>query len=464
MKAREYNFDGLIGPTHNFSGLSFGNIASQESRHKISHPRAAALQGLKKMKLLHSLGVRQGFIPPHPRPGFQALRQSGFTGQDRQILEKVSRKNPQLLLTCSSASAMWTANAATVSPSSDTKDSRVHITPANLASQKHRAIESAETTSLLRIIFRDTNVFNHHAALACDDILFDEGAANHMRLGESHGDKGIEVFVFGKDRTETQPTKIYSARQSLGASRANAGCHQLSTDALVFARQNPEVIDAGVFHNDVIAVGNENVLLYHERAFREKDIVIGDIRNKFMKLSEKNLHLIEITETQLSVQSAVQSYLFNSQIVTLADPRQSRLRRTPQEAEGRDRGTMALIAPEECRDGGRIEAVISAIVDGDNPIHAVHFVDLKESMRNGGGPACLRLRVVLTQEEERGVHPGFILNNDGFVKIEQWITKHYREKLHINDLRDYSLIKESRAALDELTRMLGLGSIYDFQK
>ena len=75
MQAREYNFDGLIGPTHNFSGLASGNIASAKSRFSISHPKKAALQGLAKIKLLMNLGLPQGIIPPQERPNLTALRQ-----------------------------------------------------------------------------------------------------------------------------------------------------------------------------------------------------------------------------------------------------------------------------------------------------------------------------------------------------------------------------------------------------
>jgi len=153
VSAYEYNFDGLIGPTHNYSGLAHGNIASSKHRFAISSPQKAALEGLKKMKLLHGLGVKQGFILPQERPSFRTLYAYGFAGTDRQILEKVSRKNFPLLLACSSASAMWTANAATVSPSADTKDGRVHMTVANLVSKKHRSIEPPETARFLKTIF-----------------------------------------------------------------------------------------------------------------------------------------------------------------------------------------------------------------------------------------------------------------------------------------------------------------------
>lgn len=445
---REYNFDGLIGPTHNFSGLAFGNLASDKSRYKVSNPRAAALQGLAKMKLLHSLGVKQGFIPPHPRPSFQALRHFGYTGSDRQILEKVYRQDPKLLLTCSSASGMWTANAATISPSCDTKNNRVHITPANLTTQSHRSIESTETAAILKIIFCDKDIFVHHPALACGGSLFDEGAANHMRLCESHTRKGIEIFVYGKDQGSPpqESPQVYPARQSLKASRTNAAHHRLSPDTVILAKQDPEIIDLGVFHNDVIAVSNENVLIFHERAFREKRRIIEEIQSKFSKLSTQNLFLLEVTEAQLTVQTAVESYFFNSQIVTIAD------------------GTMTWIAPEECQERAKVKALIDEIIGRDNPIKGVHFIDLKESMRNGGGPACLRLRVVLNEDEERGVHQGFILNGKGFAQLEGWVRKHYRDRLHMDDLKDFHLVKESYTALDALTQIFDLGCIYDFQR
>lgn len=443
-RTEEINFDGLIGPTHNFSGLAYGNIASLSSRFHVSSPKKAALQGLLKMRLIHKLGIKQAFIPPHERPNIESLRQYGYVGTDKQVLEKSAQDNPGLLLTCSSASAMWTANAATISPSADSGDSRVHITTANLAAQKHRSIEPSRTERFLKKIFSEQDCFTVHPLLENSGVFTDEGAANHMRLSSEHGSLGLEVFVYGRaGRQASGKPEKYPARQSLEASRAVAANHGLPDERTVYAQQNPYVIDQGVFHNDVIAASNENVFLIHEKALVDTDRVIDEIQKKFKKISDEPLHVIKVAEEELSVEQAVTTYFFNNQIVTLPD------------------NTMALIAPEECRE--QAKDLIDSIIEGDNPVKQVHFVNLQESMLNGGGPACLRLRVVLTGRESSLVHPGFLLGDKYFDIMENWIKKHYRDRIHIDDLKDYKLLQESREALDELTQIFRMGSLYSFQ-
>ena len=443
----EYNFDGLIGPTHNFSGLAFGNLASHKSRYQTSHPRAAALQGLKKIKFLHDLGIKQGIIPPQERPSLSALRQFGYKGSDRQIFEKVIREDLPLFLTCCSAASMWTANAATISPSADTNDRRVHITPANLQSGIHRSIEPMETVPLLKLIFPSSKIFCHHPPLKNDGML-DEGAANHMRLCAKYGQPGIEIFVYGtaKNLRAAQKPHVYPARQTREASLANSKAHQLSDDRVVLVQQNPSAIDRGVFHNDVIAVSNENVLLYHEKAFLKKEKALKEIAAKFRAVTSKKIFLIEVDSSQLTLEEAVKTYFFNSQLVTLPN------------------GDMALIAPRECQDHKKAQQVFAAIVSSDNPLRHVHYLDLTESMYNGGGPACLRLRMELLPREEKNVNPAFLMNAERFTQIENWINRYYRKKIETWDLSDFALLEESRQALDALTQILGCGSIYSFQQ
>lgn len=85
-------------------------------------------------------------------------------------------------------------------------------------------------------------------------------------------------------------------------------------------------------------------------------------------------------------------------------------------------------------------------------------------MCNGGGPACLRLRVVLTDKELAAMLQGVVFNDTLYASLKGWITKHYRDKLEPADLADPSLYIESCRALDELTKLLKLGSLYSFQK
>lgn len=445
-KAYEINFDGLVGPTHNYAGLSQGNLASQRSKHDVSNPRAAALEGLAKMKVLADLGVRQAVLPPHERPDVGALRRMGFSGSDADVLWKARRADPVLLATCCSASAMWAANAATVSPSSDCADGRVHFTPANLVSQPHRSLEPPTTAAALRAIFSNAEHFAHHPPLPCATAFGDEGAANDVRLAPSHEQAGVELFVYGRSALDSNvpaPAR-FPARQTREASQAVARLHALAPERLALAQQNPAAIDRGVFHNDVVCVGNENVLLYHEEAFAEGDRVVAELATK-LAAAGAELVAIKVPASALSLEDAVKTYLFNSQIVTLPD------------------GSMSLIAPAECVEHAGVRAVIDEWVLGGR-IRSVNYVSVRQSMSNGGGPACLRLRVVLTEQEMAAMHPGALFEDALYAALTEWVKRHYRERLSADDLAAPALLEEGRAALDELTGLLGLPGIYAFQR
>ena len=441
----EVNFDGLVGPTHNYAGLSRGNVASDRHRHRTANPRAAALQGLDKMQQLLELGLGQGVLPPHERPHIPSLRALGFSGTDAQVLAKAADKAPELLAATGSASAMWTANAATVSSSADTADKRVHFTPANLNAKYHRSIEHPVTARVLQAIFNDSRHFCIHEALPSSTHFGDEGAANHTRFCVDYGHKGVEFYVYGQVALNDHAPRPqrFPARQTREASQAVARRHGLAPEQCVFAQQNPAVIDAGVFHNDVIAVGNRNVLLYHEDAFVDTDGVLRDIDSR---LSGADLIPVCISREQLSVADAVATYLFNSQLVTLGS------------------GAMALIVPAESQVSAKTSAVLEAVLaDAANPITEVISMDLKQSMQNGGGPACLRLRVVLNEHEQAAVKH-CMLTPDLLATLRHWVQHHYRDRLSSQDLADPALLDESRTALDELSALLGLGSVYDFQR
>lgn len=446
MKTYEVNFDGIVGPTHNYAGLSLGNIASFNNAKIASNPKEAALQGLEKMKALHDMGFKQGMIAPMERPDVFTLRRLGFSGSDHAVIQKAAKTAPQLLVAVSSASSMWTANACTTSASSDTNDNRVHFTPANLANKFHRSIEWKTTGRILKAIFNDENYFSHHQALPMGDHFGDEGAANFTRLCDHYGDKGLEFFVYGKQAFNLEqiaPTR-FPARQTLEASQAIARLHQLDLSRTVFAQQNPEVIDAGVFHNDVIAVGNQHALFYHEMAFLNTDQLLAELKNKYP--GEKTLEFIQVSSTDVPLSDAISSYLFNSQLLSLNDT------------------DMLLICPGECGENPRVRQYLDALVAGPNSIKKVQFYDVKQSMRNGGGPACLRQRVVLTEQELGKTNPRCIMDESRYKILCQWVSKHYRDELSAEQLADPQLLDESRQALDELTQLLDLGNIYPFQQ
>ncbi|TNE58383.1 MAG: N-succinylarginine dihydrolase [Alphaproteobacteria bacterium] len=444
MTAMEVNFDGLVGPTHNYAGLSHGNVASQSNLGGISNPREAALQGLEKMRALSASGMVQGVLPPHARPHVETLKQLGFHGSLDQMLESAFAAAPPLLGTVMSASPMWTANAATVSPSTDTRDGRVHFTPANLVAMPHRSIEAPQTKRTLDAIFSDEGRFAVHAPLPHHTHFGDEGAANHTRLCNDYGDKGVEIFVYGQEAyspTAPRPSR-YPARQTLEASEAVARLHGLEPDNTVFVQQNPDVIDAGVFHNDVIAVGNGSVLFFHEDAFLNKEAALREISEKF----GAGFAPVELPREMVSVSEAVSSYLFNSQLLSM--PGSTR---------------MTLIAPMEAHDTPAVKHYLDDLTASQGPIGEVRYFDLKQSMRNGGGPACLRLRVVLTDAERAAIKARVFMDDGLYEDLKSWVQKNYRDALAPEDLKDPQLAEESFSALDELTGIMQLGSIYPFQ-
>ncbi|MFF7864496.1 N-succinylarginine dihydrolase [Pseudomonas monteilii] len=447
MKSYEVNFDGLVGPTHNYGGLSYGNVASQSNSQQGSNPREAARQGLAKMKALADLGFKQGVLAPQERPDVAALRRLGFSGSDAEVIQRAAKEAMPLLVASCSASSMWVANAATVSPSADTADGRVHFTAANLNCKYHRSIEHPTTSRVLGAMFNNEKHFAHHAALPAVAQFGDEGAANHTRFCRAYGEPGVEFFVYGRSAFDSRypaPQK-YPARQTLEASQAVARLHGLSDGGVVYAQQNPAVIDQGVFHNDVISVGNGEVLFYHEDAFLETDTVLGQLR---AKLASKggNFQAICVPRAAVTVEDAVRSYLFNSQLLS------------------RDDGSMLLVVPEECRNNERVWAYLGQLTSQGGPVKEVKVFDLKQSMQNGGGPACLRLRVALKESELAAVNQGVIMTAPLYDTLVGWVDKHYRDRLSDADLADPQLLVECRTALDELTQILKLGSVYPFQR
>ncbi|TQI81008.1 succinylarginine dihydrolase [Serratia fonticola] len=446
MSGYEVNFDGLVGLTHHYAGLSFGNEASTQHRNSVSNPKLAAKQGLLKMKALADLGFQQGVLPPQERPHVPMLRKLGFNGSDESVLAQAMRTSPRLLSALSSASSMWTANAATVSPSADSADGKVHFTAANLNNKFHRAIEAETTAAVLRAIFNHERHFIHHDPLPQVALFGDEGAANHNRLGGDYARRGVQVFVYGRQEFggESAPTR-YPARQTREASEAIARLHQLNEQQTVFLQQNPAVIDQGVFHNDVIAVSNQQVLFHHQQAFLHSQQGLDQLRRK-MAVLESELVAIEVPTSRVTVADAVSTYLFNSQILTKPD------------------GKMMIVVPEESRQHQGVWQYLSEMVASGGPIDEIKVFDLRESMRNGGGPACLRLRVAMNEAELQAVNPRVMMNDTLFTTLNEWVDRYYRDRLTQDDLADPQLLREGREALDALTSILALGSVYPFQQ
>ena len=440
--AVEANADGLIGPTHSYAGLSPGNLASSLNEGQASNPRAAVLQGLDKMKLLADLGLPQFVLPPHERPDIPFLRRLGFMGSDARVLERAWKEAPTFAAAACSASPMWAANAATVTPSADSADGRIHFTPANLHTNLHRSLEHAQTKRALDALFPDASRFAVHDALPAVAHLADEGAANHVRLCADHGAPGVNLLVWGREAFEPWDGP-YPARQTRQASEAIARRHGAS--GAVFAQQSRAAIAGGTFHNDVVCVGALDTLFHHELAFEDTAGTQAAIRAAAKGFEPV---FVEVSQADLPLADAISSYLFNSMLVSLPDE---------------DR--LTLICPTETRDNARSHAVAQALASSNGPIGRVEYVDVRQSMRNGGGPACLRLRVVLTEDELAATNADMRLTEELHGALSVWAATWYRDVLAPKDLADPALIDESRGALDELTGILGLGSeFYPFQR
>ena len=435
-------FDGLPGPTHNYSGLAHGNLAAERNAQQVANPREAALQGLAKMRALAARGYPQGVLPPQERPDVHALRRLGFAGSDHDAILQAGRDAPDLLAACCSAAAMWVANAATVSASADCADGRVHFTPANLATYFHRAIEAPTTTRVLRAIFADDAHFVVHDPLPAAPQLADEGAANHTRFAPAVDTPGVEWFVYGRRAfgPGVAPSR-FPARQTREAGEAVARQHGLDAARTLFTQQRPDAIDAGVFHNDVIAVGEGTFLFCHERAFVDEAATLDALA----ALVGPAFSAIVVRDDELPLADAVATYLFNSQLLARAD------------------GRFLLVAPAECAVHPATAQLLDRLLASGSPIAEVLTFDLRQSMRNGGGPACLRLRVPLTVGEEAAIRGNVVLDDALAAALDGWIRRHYRDRLVPADLRDPALLDETRRALDQLTQLLELPPVYPFQ-
>jgi succinylarginine dihydrolase len=436
----EHQFDGLVGPTHHYAGLSPGNLASQAHAGEASNPRAAALEGLAKMRRVRELGVAQAVLPPQPRPSLRLLRRLGFSGTDEVVLTRALREAPELLHAASSASSMWAANAATVVPGADALDGKTHFVPANLVTLVHRSIEAESTERVLKRIFGAERHFVVHAPLPASEALADEGAANHTRLASEQS--ALHLFGWGRKAGVPSATRRFGARQTYAASSAVARSCELAASSTLLWQQQAQGIDAGAFHTDVLAVGTGDVLLLHELAFVEHEKLLAELRARL----GDGLQAVLATEQELPVKDAVAAYPFNSQLLRLPD------------------GTLHIVAPLEARENERARAFLERAQRECARISGIDYLDVNGSMKNGGGPACLRLRVPLTTLESRALGGNVLFDEQLEAQLDDIVKRRYRDRLELADIADPELVREAHTALDELTQALGLGAIYDFQQ
>ncbi len=417
----EINIDGLVGPTHHFGGLGVGNLASLHNARRVSRPREAAIEGLKKAWLVGSWGVPQFVLPPPNRPRLDFLQHVGFGGSVAEQLKAARECEPRLLSTAFSSAFMWMANAATVCPACDSVDRIGHMTPANLISSWHRSFEAHERGMQLKKLFDGVDSIAIHDPLPPILPLRDEGAANHMRLCDRSGSMGLHVFVYGVDtekpseNADTLPARFYP-RHTRQASLAQSRLHRLDGNRTIFVKQHPQAIDGGVFHNDVIATSCDHLLVYHELAFDDTDRVVDEIANAFTAQCNQSLLRVPVSSSDLSLQDAVKSYLFNSQII-----RTNRL--------SEDAPRMVIVCPQHCADVPAARQLLERwVLDRDNPIEEVQFVKLEQSMANGGGPACLRLRMVVSAEQLSQMNSRYRLDDRLFDRLST-IFEMYPEQL-----------------------------------
>jgi succinylarginine dihydrolase len=364
------------------------------------------------------LGLAQGFFMPLDRPNTAWLD---------GLATDMDNAEPHIRAAAFSASAMWAANAATVSPAPDTADGRCHLSAANLLTMPHRSHEWTGTLAQLKIAFADERHFAVHGPVP--PPFGDEGAANFMRLCPSHGEAGVEIFVYGKSGGP------FPARQHIEASKAIARAHRLDPERTLFIQQAEAAIAAGAFHNDVVAVANERVLFTHEQAFEAPEAAYAEIREKMPEAE-----IIVVPADRVSLADAVQSYLFNAQLVTLPDG-----------------GGMALILPTEAQANVNVWDWLEEHVAGNGPIRQLIPVDVRQSMANGGGPACLRLRVVA---DPTTIDPRFMADEGKLDRMADVIARHWPANIAANQLGDPQLLSTVKAARSALLRASDLVDIY----
>lgn len=432
MRWREINFDGLVGPTHNYAGLSFGNVASIGHQGEQSNPKQAALQGLAKMRWLMDRGFLQGVLPPQVRPDINSLRRLGFRGTPEVVLANAWDQAPQILSLCSSASSMWLANAATVIPSRDNRSGRCIILPANLVSNVHRSIEVAGTVELLRYVFSNSDHFQVESPLPSVAAFADEGAANHMSFALQNK-PAVHMFVYGRMVEGGEAPVRYPARQTREACSALIRFSGLDESRCMQVQQNPDAIDAGVFHNDVIAVSHDGLLLCHEKAFLNQPVVLEELRKK----SEGSINIVEVSERDVPLEDAVNTYLFNSQILG-------------------DRNNPIMLLPIECSRNEKVRHYIETDLGPALNLQEIGYLDLQQSMANGGGPACLRLRISLNDAEVAALQGKVLLSDELHRRLVEFVEARYPDSLTLKQLADWEFTKGMINVVQDLYELLGL--------
>jgi succinylarginine dihydrolase len=186
-----------------------------------------------------------------------------------------------------------------------------------------------------------------------------------------------------------------------------------------------------------VCVGAADTLFFHEAAFEDTAGTLAALSAAAEGLFDFKPVMVPAADVPL--EDAIRSYLFNSQLLVF--PGESRL---------------VLVAPTEAQDTKSTREYCERLVSSNGPIGRVEYVDVRQSMRNGGGPACLRLRVVMTGAERTACHQGVLMTEEKIDALQDMVRKTYRDRLAPGDLADPALADECRLARESLLRVLDL--------
>ena len=423
----EYNLDSMIGPTHHFGGLSKGNLASMAHQFQMSSPKKAALEGLEKMRLAHEIGQNQLWFPPQRRPIFDAMINGA--GSDIDKVRWAFDNNPELLSQLFSSSAMWMANNATVSGSADSSDGLVHVIPANLSTLAHRRVEVAQNLILLNYAFF-TKQFKVHPPLS--HRFRDEGAANHMQFSTDGHSKSLHLFVYNRSKSGDEDKYLpFPLRQSYEASRSLAKAMNIPETQTLICRQLATSVQKGVFHHDVVGMSHQDVLIIHELALEDQDHTLQLLQTMSQNILKKKLTIIQVSSEQLSLKEALDTYFFNSQFIKDQD------------------GNVHLICAQQCNNHPKVSLLVDDLI-AQKVIEKVHYISLSESMMNGGGPACLRLRLPLTSKEFSNIPNCFKFSDEKYQEMVHFVHQFYPNQVRLADFIQINFLKKMNQLFDGL--------------
>jgi succinylarginine dihydrolase len=114
------------------------------------------------------------------------------------------------------------------------------------------------------------------------------------------------------------------------------------------------------------------------------------------------------------------------------------------------------VVPSEAWDSASVRHWLDATLAGNGPIRRVIPVDVRQSMANGGGPACLRLRVVA---DPATIDPRFLVDDAKLDWVADVVRRHWPEQIHHDDLQSAALIGDVEGARAALLEALDLGQL-----